>query len=583
MTEARCPECGKTLPENAPQGLCPDCLIKAALGTGALIGEATEQPGARSGLGFVPPSPEQLAAHFPELEIISLIGRGGMGAVYKARQTRLDRMVALKILPPGMEADPSFAERFTREAQALAKLHHPHIVTLFEFGQAKGLFFFLMEYVDGVNLRELMSSSRTSPREALAIVPQICDALQYAHDLGIVHRDIKPDNILLNQQGQVKIADFGVARIVGLAAVRAGAYADVIGLQATAESGRIVGTPQYMAPEQMATPAEADHRADIYSLGVVFYQMLTGQMPSAALQPPSRHVTIDVRLDEIVMRALERQPELRYQHASEIKTQVQMIAVAPSVGGPASESNAAPQSENVFSSPLSARVAKDFAAFVALFSVAFVVFMALLNGVGHFAFLGIPALSWLAYWMVGRGGGKETPHQPAALPQVSASSVWWPRAFRLVTITFLLPIIPILLSIVMPALARHQVAAGVFFAGITVLSLLAAGLGFSFRAAFRSFRTTKVDIANPWPRRVVLLFLGLSLLPVAGIVASIVLPAFACRAAPNITAPARPATVVPILKPASPGDNAAAVIDHSHSLLDAIPTSATTSSTETSP
>lgn len=162
---------------------------------------------------FVPPALEELAAKFPQLEILEFVGQGGMGAVYKARQKQLDRCVALKVLPPQTAAGPGFAERFTREARALAKLNHPHIVTLYEFGQADGLFYFLMEFVDGVNLRQLLHEGRLAPKEALAIVPQICEALQYAHERGIVHRDIKPENILLNKEGQVKIADFGVAKL----------------------------------------------------------------------------------------------------------------------------------------------------------------------------------------------------------------------------------------------------------------------------------------------------------------------------------------------------------------------------------
>ena len=127
-------------------------------------------------------------------------------------------MSALKILPPGIGRDSAFADRFTREARALARLNHSNVVTLYEFGRANGLFFFLMEFVDGVNLRQLLNAGRLSAREALVIVPQICDALQYAHDQGIVHRDIKPENILLDRKGRVKVADFGLARLMGLEA-----------------------------------------------------------------------------------------------------------------------------------------------------------------------------------------------------------------------------------------------------------------------------------------------------------------------------------------------------------------------------
>jgi serine/threonine protein kinase len=291
------------------------------------------------GKPFVPPTPAELGKYFPQLEILELLGRGGMGAVYKARQKELDRVVALKILPPSISQDPLFAERFAREAKALAKLNHPHIVTLYEFGQADGLYYFLMEYVDGVHLRQLLRAGKLAPKEALAIVPQICDALQFAHDHGIVHRDIKPENILLNKAGQVKIADFGLAKIIGGAsplplrerADVSDSERGVRGKLAQTEAGRVVGTPQYMAPEQVSRPQDVDHRADIYSLGVVFYQMLTGELPAAKLEPPSRKVQIDVRLDEVVLRALEKEPGRRYQQINEVRTQVETIVATPPI------------------------------------------------------------------------------------------------------------------------------------------------------------------------------------------------------------------------------------------------------------
>ena len=183
-----CSGCQKALEANAPDGLCPECLLKAGFGTGVDLGLDSQGESGRT--SFVAPSLEEVARLFPQLEMLGFIGQGGMGAVYKARQKSLDRVVALKILRPGIGKDPAFAERFTREAKALAKLNHTGIVTLYEFGQADGLFFFLMEFVDGMNLRHLMEVERISAREALAIVPQICDALQFAHDQGIVHRDI---------------------------------------------------------------------------------------------------------------------------------------------------------------------------------------------------------------------------------------------------------------------------------------------------------------------------------------------------------------------------------------------------------
>ncbi|HTV43548.1 MAG TPA: serine/threonine-protein kinase [Candidatus Sulfotelmatobacter sp.] len=341
-TKRICSVCGKPLTPGTPEGLCPECLLKAGLGTGVDIGPDTGGKAPR----FTPPKIEELAAKFPQLEILEFIGQGGMGAVYKARQKQLDRVVALKILPP-QAGGPAFAERFTREARALAKLNHPHIVTLYEFGQSDGLFYFLMEFVDGVNLRQLLTNSRVSPREALAIVPQICEALQFAHDSGIVHRDIKPENVLLDKKGLVKIADFGVAKMIAESLTEAAEKSTAAAAPGElTEAGSTLGTPQYMAPEQIKNPTEVDHRADIYSLGVVFYQMLTGELPSGKIEPPSHKVQIDVRLDEVVLRALEKKPEMRFQQAGDVKTAVETIATTPQP--PASET---PPGFNHYKSP----------------------------------------------------------------------------------------------------------------------------------------------------------------------------------------------------------------------------------------
>ena len=170
-------------------------------------------------------------------------------------------------------------------------------------------------FVDGVNLRQLLDTGKIAPQEALAIVPQICDALQYAHDKGVVHRDIKPENILIDKRRgedrRFRPGETGGPEAKDLTITGA---------------GQVMGTPHYMAPEQIEHPLEVDHRADIYSLGVVFYQMLTGELPIGRFAPPSRKVQIDVRLDEVVLRALEKEPEQRYQQASEVKTQVETIA-----------------------------------------------------------------------------------------------------------------------------------------------------------------------------------------------------------------------------------------------------------------
>jgi len=297
-----------------------------------------DAPEARSAQPPLPP--EEIAPHFPQLEILEYLGRGGMGVVYKARQRSLNRLVALKLLAPERAGDQQFAARFEKEARALAALNHPNIVTIHDHGQAGGFCYLLMEYVDGVTLRQLMARERISPREALAIVPEICDALQFAHDQGIVHRDIKPENILMDRRGRVKVADFGLAKIVeGRAGSpvpaksgggpSAGAPGTPPPASDLTDAGRIMGTPHYMSPEQIHAPGEVDHRADIYALGVVFYQMLTGELPGRKIEPPSKKVSIDVRLDEVVLRALEKEPELRYQQASVLKTQIETIASTP--------------------------------------------------------------------------------------------------------------------------------------------------------------------------------------------------------------------------------------------------------------
>jgi tRNA A-37 threonylcarbamoyl transferase component Bud32 len=319
----KCPQCGASLPENAPAGLCPNCLMALNLKTETVF--SGDSPAAQP-----PLPPGQIAPHFPQLEILECLGRGGMGVVYKARQKTLNRFVALKLLAPERVRDAKFAERFTREAQALAALNHPNIVTIYDFGQAGGFYFLLMEFVDGANLRQLLRARKFTPEEALAIVPPLCDALQFAHDRGIVHRDIKPENLLLDKAGRVKVADFGIAKMIEPEAGRADlpVSPDIGAAQQHGPTGA-VGTPGYSAPEQKTDPQRVDSRADIYSLGVVFYEMLTGELPGKTIAPPSTKVQIDVRLDEIVLRALEKNPGLRYQQVSEVKTCVETIAATP--------------------------------------------------------------------------------------------------------------------------------------------------------------------------------------------------------------------------------------------------------------
>lgn len=324
--EKRCPKCDVLLRDDAPSGLCPKCLLQAGFESAPADNpavkpaESADSPTVKSPVagtsGFVPPSPADLAPMFPQLEILELLGKGGMGAVYKARQKGLDRLVAVKILPPEVGQDPAFAERFTREARAMARLSHPHIVAIHDFGQTNGQYYFVMEYIDGANLRQVIQAKQLTPTEALAIIPQICEALQYAHDEGIVHRDIKPENILVDKKGRVKIADFGLSKLL---------HHDQPEASLTG-THQVMGTLRYMAPEQMQGTKSVDHRADIYSLGVVFYELLTGDIPMGRFDPPSQKVQIDVRLDEVVLRALAQEPDKRYQQASDVKSDVEAVS-----------------------------------------------------------------------------------------------------------------------------------------------------------------------------------------------------------------------------------------------------------------
>ena len=296
MTQPRiCPECNAPIPTDAPPGVCPYCALRAGL-----VSENTTRPDNRSGPN-VPLTPEELSHRLPELENFELIGPGGMGTVYRARHRELDRLVAVKVLHAHLQEDPSFAERFVREARTLARLDHPNIVRVYDSGHREGINYLVMEFVEGATLRQTMAGGELAPAEALAIVPRICEALQYAHDQGVVHRDIKPENILIDRSGSPKIADFGLALLTGPSTETR-----------LTQTAQLMGTPQYMAPEQIEHRGDVDHRADIYSLGVVFYEMLTGELPVGRFPPPSQKVEVDVRLDHVVLRTLEKEPRLRW-------------------------------------------------------------------------------------------------------------------------------------------------------------------------------------------------------------------------------------------------------------------------------
>ncbi len=316
----RCPECSARITESSPASPCPACLLRLGMQSWQASHSLQQfrlEPtiDSRNQEPALAVSVEELAAKFPQFELLHLVGSGGMGSVYCARQKSLNRLVALKIIKPEAKQRAEFADRFVREARALAQLNHPNIITVHDFGEIDGIYYFVMEYLDGVNLRQMLRGNRLTPRQALEIVPAVCDALQYAHDKGIVHRDIKPENILIDTQGGIKIADFGLAKLLDQ---------ESAGPQLT-QANHIMGTMHYMAPEQIEQPLQVDHRADIYSLGVVIYELLTGELPLGRFAPPSQKVSIDIRLDEIVMQTLAKEPALRYQRVSDVKAQLSSL------------------------------------------------------------------------------------------------------------------------------------------------------------------------------------------------------------------------------------------------------------------
>lgn len=267
--------------------------------------------------GFAPPTPEELSARIPNLEVTELLGHGGMGVVYKGRHPLLDRLVAIKVLRPDIQDVDDFQARFLREARTLAKLRHPYIVTVYDLGRLDQFYYLVMEFVEGTSLRDRLAARSVSERDALDFVPQIAEALQHAHDAGVVHRDVKPENVLIDTRGRVRLVDFGLATLFGPQAPR------------NPDDNRVAGTLAYMAPEQLTMPEAVDHRADIYSTGVVFYEMLAGELPKTDRLPPSRKAASDPRLDPIVLRALERERERRYQEARLLHSEVTGLSRTP--------------------------------------------------------------------------------------------------------------------------------------------------------------------------------------------------------------------------------------------------------------
>jgi hypothetical protein len=246
--------------------------------------------------------------------------------VWKAKQKSLERVVAVKLLPPKFANDREFVARFEKEANALASLSHPNIIQIFDRGTAGNHYFFTMELVLGRTLRDLLNEGRLPPNRSLKLAVQVAHAIDHAHDSKIVHRDLKPENILVDPRGHVKVADFGLAGMRG----------SERDLKLTATSVAM-GTINYMAPEQRKDAKYVDHRADLYSFGVMLYELLTGELPIGRFKLPSERVPgLDGRLDQLVSALLEPEPEHRPQKAGDVATQLEELIPSSSVQVPPS-------------------------------------------------------------------------------------------------------------------------------------------------------------------------------------------------------------------------------------------------------
>lgn len=280
--------------------------------------------------GWKPLSVEHLQTLLPQYQVSRLLGHGGMGAVYEGVQSNLDRKVAIKLLPETLNEDEeglNFAERFKLEARSMANLDHPGIISVYDFGQtSEGQLYFVMEFIDGMDIHHYLQhhGGKVPAEHAIAIIAHVLDALGYAHDQGIVHRDIKPANIMIKSDGRVKVADFGLVK-------RLSESSDGMDTAAALTmTNMAIGTPDFVAPESLEIGRKVDHRADLYAVGVMFYQLLTGAVPRGNFKPPSGRVDgLDRRLDAVVTRAMEAEPDDRFQSAAEFRAAIDEILSTP--------------------------------------------------------------------------------------------------------------------------------------------------------------------------------------------------------------------------------------------------------------
>lgn len=324
------------------EALCPSCAMISSLSAGVLqplgdsgqtgaasprapvmgqdAGSASSSADTGDGLDGqarkARPSSEDPIPTIPGYSLEYEIGRGGMGVVYAATQLTLQRRVAIKMLSPELSAHPTLVQRFDKEALVLAKLAHPNIVQIIDKAVVGGAYYFVMEFVAGTSLRKRIPPRGLPPAEAFPIFEQVCDALEFIHGEGVIHRDVKPENIFLSDRGGVKLGDFG---LVGLL------EEDTLKEHLTGKSSAM-GTALYMAPEQRTDARSVDQRADIYSLGVTFYEMLTGQVPSLKYLSASQLAAgLDPLVDRIIDHALEAAPSARYSSVREMLGDLQNV------------------------------------------------------------------------------------------------------------------------------------------------------------------------------------------------------------------------------------------------------------------
>ncbi|MFC0019614.1 protein kinase domain-containing protein [Roseibacillus persicicus] len=285
----KCRSCGREL-TRGESGFCPSCLFGTAI---AQLAEQDEE---------LAPAWEVMEDYLTDYEFHGELGRGGTGVVYEATERKSGEPVAVKVLAPSLAKNPEFVERFRREAKVMSELKHPSVVTVRTWGEQNGLLFLVMEYLPSGSLAELLQRvKRLSLEEAVSLLLPVCDGLDHSHQRGILHRDIKPGNLLLDTRGQLKVADFGLAKILG--------RESEAGLTVT---NATMGTPRYMAPEQMAEGGVVDARTDVYALGVVLYEMLTGKTPGGNFALPSELLPVGEKVDEVILKAMSDQASDRF-------------------------------------------------------------------------------------------------------------------------------------------------------------------------------------------------------------------------------------------------------------------------------